>query len=143
LVNYFAESVDQFSGTSLAAQNLNDIKKAKIFVENGQTVIELNLNFDRAWSSVTKAMDASEILANDKDRSNGIFYVSYSEEEEDGIFSFLNFGRNTNNKINFDGAKFEVKITEKNNKTYVRAYSKDGKIEEAEKLISKINESLS
>ena len=143
LVNYFAESVDQFSGTSLAAQNLNDIKKAKIFVENGQTVIELDLNFDRAWSSVTKAMDASKILANDKDRSNGIFYVSYSEEEEDGIFSFLNFGRDTNNKINFDGAKFEVKITEKNNKTYVRAYSKDGKIEEAEKLISKINESLS
>ena len=143
LVNYFAESVDQFSGTSLAAQNLNDIKKAKIFVENGQTVIELDLNFDRAWSSVTKAMDASEILANDKDRSNGIFYVSYAEEEEDGIFSFLNFGRNTNNKIDFDGAKFEIKITEKNNKTYVRAYSKDGKIEEAEKLISKINESLS
>ena len=143
LVNYFAESADLFTGTSLAAQNLNDVKKAKIFVENGQTVIELNLNFDRAWSSVTKAMDASEILANDKDRSNGIFYVSYAEEEEDGIFSFLNFGRNTNNKINFDGAKFEVKITEKNNKTYVRAYSKDGKIEEAEKLISKINESLS
>ena len=84
-----------------------------------------------------------KFLLNDKDRSNGIFYVSYAEEEEDGIFSFLNFGRNNNNKINFDGAKFEVKITKKNNKTYVRAYSKDGKIEEAEKLISKINESLS
>jgi outer membrane protein assembly factor BamC len=144
LVNYFAESVDQFSGTSLAAQNLNDIKKAKIFVENGQTVIELDLNFDRAWSSVTKAMDASQILSNDKDRSNGIFYVSYAEEEEGSFFSFLNFGRNNKNqKVNFDGAQFEVKITEKNNKTYVRAYSKDGKIEEAEKLISKINESLS
>ena len=150
LVNYFAESVDQFSGTSLAAQNLNDIKKAKIFVENGQTVIELDLNFDRAWSSVTKAMDASEILANDKDRSNGIFYVSYAEEEndgilsDDGIFSFFKIGgSNKNKKVDFDGAKFEVKITEKNNKTYVRAYSKDGKIEEAEKLISKINESLS
>ena len=150
LVNYFAESVDQFSGTSLAAQNLNDIKKAKIFVENGQTVIELDLNFDRAWSSVTKAMDASEILANDKDRSNGIFYVSYAEEEndgilsDDGIFSFFKIGGSSKNKkVDFDGAKFEVKITEKNNKTYVRAYSKDGKIEEAEKLISKINESLS
>jgi hypothetical protein len=45
--------------------------------------------------------------------------------------------------MNFDGAEFEVKIIEKNNKTYVRAYSKDGKIEDAEKLISKINESLS
>ena len=112
LVNYFAESVDQFSGTSLAAQNLNEKKKAKIFVEEGQTIIELDLNFDRAWSSVTKAMDASEILTNDKDRSNGIFYVSYAEEDE-GIFSFLNITRNSKNKkVNFDDAKFEVKIIE-------------------------------
>ncbi|MDG2093577.1 MAG: outer membrane protein assembly factor BamC [SAR86 cluster bacterium] len=144
LVNYFAESVDQFSGTSLAAQNLNDIKKAKIFVEDGQTVIELDLNFDRAWSSVSKAMNASEIFTNDKNRSNGIFYVSYAEEEDDGIFSFFNIsGSSKTKKVNFNDAQFEVKITEKNNKTYVRAYSKDGKIEDAEKLISKINESLS
>ena len=145
LVNYFAESVSQFSGTSLAAQNLNEMKKAKIFVENGQTTIELNLNFDRAWSSVTKAMDASNVVTNDKDRSNGIFYVSYADnEEEKGIFSFLNFNSdNTSVRASLDGATFEVKITEKNNKTYVRAYSKDGKIENAEKLISKINESLS
>jgi outer membrane protein assembly factor BamC len=143
LVNYFAESVDQFSGTSLAAQNLNEMKKAKTFVVDGQTVIELDLNFDRAWSSVTKAMDASEILTNDKDRSNGIFYVSYVEKENDSIFAFLKISSTKEKKFNFDDAQFEVKITEKNNKTYVRAYSKDGKIEDAEKLISKINESLS
>jgi outer membrane protein assembly factor BamC len=144
LVNYFAESVDQFSGTSLAAQNLNEIKKAKTFVVDGQTVIELDLNFDRAWSSVSKAMDASNIDTNDKDRSNGIFYVSYAEEDDDGIFSFFNIGASSKTKkVNFNDAQFEVKITEKNNKTYVRAYSKDGKIEDAEKLISKINESLS
>ena len=144
LVNYFADSVGQFSGTSLAAQNLNEMKKAKIFVDNGQTVIELDLNFDRAWSSVTKAIDSANIIANDKDRSNGIFYVSYESEEEEGFFSFLNFGRSkSRNTTVFGDAQFEVKISEKNNKTYVRAYSKDGKIEEAEELISKINESLS
>ena len=144
LVNYFADSVGQFSGTSLAAQNLNEMKKAKILVDNGQTVIELDLNFDRAWSSVTKAIDSANIIANDKDRSNGIFYVSYESEEEEGFFSFLNFGRSkSRNATVFGDAQFEVKISEKNNKTYVRAYSKDGKIEEAEELISKINESLS
>ena len=143
LVSYFADTVDQFTGTSLAAQNLNDVKKTKIFVENGQTVIELDLNFDRAWSSVTKAMDAAEIFANDKDRSNGIFYVSYAEEDDRGFLSFLNLRKNEDKKVLSDDAQFEVKIIEKNNKTYVRAYSKDGKIEEAEKLISKINESLS
>ena len=143
LVSYFADTVDQFTGTSLAAQNLNDVKKTKIFVENGRTVIELDLNFDRAWSSVTKAMDAAEIFANDKDRSNGIFYVSYVEEDNRGFLSFLNLRKNEDKKVLSDDAQFEVKIIEKNNKTYVRAYSKDGKIEESEKLISKINESLS
>ena len=143
LVSYFADTVDQFTGTSLAAQNLNDVKKTKIFVENGQTVIELDLNFDRAWSSVTKAMDAAEIFANDKDRSNGILYVSYAEEDNRGFLSFLNPRKNEDKKVLSDDAQFEVKIIEKNNKTYVRAYSKDGKIEESEKLISKINESLS
>ena len=143
LVSYFAESVGQFSGTSLAAQNLNEMKKAKIFVEDGRTVIELDLNFDRAWSSVSKAMDASNIYTNDRDRSNGIFYVSYSNEEDGGFLSFLNFRKNTNENIIFDDSQFEVKIIEKNNKTYVRAFSKDDKIIEAEKLISIINESLS
>ncbi len=143
LVSYFADTVDQFTGTSLAAQNLNDLKKTRIFVENGRTVIELDLNFDRAWSSVTKAMDAAEIFANDKDRSNGIFYVSYVEEDNRGFLSFLNPRKNEDKKVLSDDAQFEVKIIEKNNKTYVRAYSKDGKIDESEKLISKINESLS
>jgi outer membrane protein assembly factor BamC len=143
LVSYFADTVDQFTGTSLAAQNLNDLKKTRIFVENGRTVIELDLNFDRAWSSVTKAMDAAEIFANDKDRSNGIFYVNYVEEDNRGFLSFLNPRKNEDKKVLSDDAQFEVKIIEKNNKTYVRAYSKDGKIDESEKLISKINESLS
>ena len=145
LVNYFAESVDSFSGTSLAAQNLNEMKKAKIFTEDGQTVIELNLNFDRAWSSVTRAMESAEIVTNDKNRNDGIFYVSYSSEEEGGFLSFLGFGSNSeSSKSTFnDEAQFEVTIEEKNNKTYVRARSKDGKIDNSEELLSKINESLS
>ena len=146
IVNYFADSVESFTGTSLAAQNLNEMKKAKIFAENGQTVIELNLNFDRAWSSVSKAMTASNIVSNDLDRSKGIFYVSYQNEEEGGMFSFLGFGnsRNKENRNTFnEDSQFIVTIIEENNKTYVRAVSKNGKIEDAEELLSKINESLS
>ena len=146
IVNYFADSVESFTGTSLAAQNLNEMKKAKIFAENGQTVIELNLNFDRAWSSVSKAMTASNIVSNDLDRSKGTFYVSYENEEEGGMFSFLGFGnsRNKENRNTFnEDSQFIVTIIEENNKTYVRAVSKNGKIEDAEELLSKINESLS
>jgi len=145
VVNFFAESINTFSGTSLAAQNLNDLKKSKIYLENGQTVIELSLNFDRAWSSVTKAMNESNIILNDKDRSSGIFYVSKSSSDRNGgIFSFLNRSNGTEKKDFVIGDyDIQVKITQKNNKTYVRAYSKSGNIEDSEQLISLINESLS
>ena len=42
-----------------------------------------------------------------------------------------------------DRSAFEIIITEENNKTYVRAVSKNGNIEDSEQLLSKINESLS
>ena len=142
VVNYFAESIDSFSGTSLAAQNLNEKKKAKIFTENGQTVIELDLSFNRAWSSVSKALSAANIISNDRDRSKGVLYVSYVKEKEGGFLSFIGLGNN-NAEIAFtEEAQFEINIVEENNKSYVKAISKNGKIEEAEQLLSRINEAL-
>ena len=92
IVEFFASSASSFSGTSLAAQNLNDRKKAKIFNLNDRTIIELNLGFDRAWSAISRALNAGNITSNDIDRNNGIFLVSYSvESEKKGWFSFLNF----------------------------------------------------
>ena len=82
MIDYYADSLSNFTGTSLAAQNLNEMKKAKIFTEDGMTVISLDLNFDRAWSSVSKALNAAEIVTNDRDRSNGTFYVSFAEKDE-------------------------------------------------------------
>ena len=140
LVNYFAEPNTIFAGTSLAAQNLNDRKKAKIFIDGDQTVIELNLNFDRAWSSVSRAIDVANIRVNDRNRSKGILYVSNPTKEKSRFLSFLR--NDTEDQTNGD-AQFEVRIIEKNKKTYVRVYSMDGKIEESEDLLSKINESLS
>ena len=138
VVNYFAESINSFSGTSLAAQNLNEKKKAKIFTENGQTVIELDLSFNRAWSSVSKALSAANIISNDKDRSKGVLYVSYVKEKKGGFLSFLGLG-NSNAEIAFtEEAEFEINIVEESNKSYVKAISKNGKIEEAEQLLSRL-----
>ena len=146
MIDYYADSLSNFSGTSLAAQNLNEMKKANIFSENGMTVIALDLNFDRAWSSVSKALRAAEIVTNDRDRSKGIFFVSYAKEQERRLFRLFG-GRNTdNNSLNVDfgeGSEFEITITQEDDKTFVRAISKNGNIEESEQLLSKINESLS
>ena len=145
MIDYYADSLSNFTGTSLAAQNLNEMKKAKIFTQDGMTVISLDLKFDRAWSSVSKALDAADIVTNDRDRSNGTFYVSYAKKDErrfrlfGGRSSSDNF---QNNEFGGD-SQFEITITQENNKSYVRAISKNGNIEESELLLSKINESLS
>ncbi len=146
IVEYFAESISSFTGTSLAAQNLNEMKKASIFTEDGKTVIALDLNFDRAWSSVSKALVEANIVTNDRDRTKGILFVSYSQEEDRGLFRL--FGRrsetvNPEEIIIGEESEFEITITEENNKTFVRAISKDGNIESSEQLLSKINETLS
>ena len=146
IVQFFASSVSSFSGTSLAAQNLNDRKKTKIFNLNDQTIIELNLGFDRAWSAVSRALDAGKITSNDIDRDNGLFFVSYAmEKEEEGWFSFLNFNNDKNDSSLLLGeeAEFKIKLEVIDGKTNIYVEALEGSSEEAEALISKINELLS
>jgi len=145
IVQFFASSASSFSGTSLAAQNLNDRKKAKIFNVNDQTIIELNLGFDRAWSAVSRALEEGNIISNDIDRDNGIFLVSYSSESESSSwFSFLNFydDESSNSLLLGEAAEFKIILESKDEKTNILVESLEGGKEEAEALISKINELL-
>ena len=145
VVDYLAASVENFSGTSLAAQSLNERKKARIFTQNDQTVIELDLTYPRAWSAVSRALTAGNIVTNDRNRDKGIFYVSYASEVEAGFFSFLSFGQDENEEglIIGDEAEFEIKVKSLGSRTIITAEATNGSIEDAETLLSKINESLS
>ncbi len=147
IVEFFSSSATSFSGTSLAAQNLNDRKKAKIFNINNQTIIELNLGFDRAWSAVSRALKAGNISSNDIDRENGIFLVSYAmKSERSSWFSFLNFNNDEQDNDSLllgKAAEFKILLESKNDKTNIFVESLDGKKEAAEDLLSKINELLS
>ncbi len=144
LVNYIADSVGTFSGTSLAAQSLNDKKKSRIFSENERTIIELDLNFERAWSTVSRAITGSKIISNDRNREEGIFYVSLSPDEDSNNsrfnpFSFLK--RNPDEQI--ADPEYIILVTRAGSKTLIKAESIAGSIEDAEDLLSILNESLS
>ncbi len=144
MVSYIADSVGTFSGTSLAAQSLNDRKKSRIFSENERTVIELDLNFERAWSTVSRAISASQIISNDRNRDEGIFYVSLSAQEESdesrfNPFSFLR--RNTSEQI--ADPEYIILVSRSGSKTLIRAEAMTGNIQDAEDLLSILNESLS
>ena len=144
IVNYIADSVGTFSGTSLAAQSLNDRKKSRIFSENERTVIELDLSFERAWSTVSRAINASQIISNDRNREEGIFYVSLSVEEESNISRFnplVLFRNNPSEQI--ADPEYMIFVTRSGSKTLIKAEAMSGSLADAEDLISVLNESLS
>ena len=144
IVNYIADSVGTFSGTSLAAQSLNDRKKSRIFSENERTIIELDLNFERAWSTVSRAINASQIISNDRNREEGIFYVSLSAEDKSNQSRFNPFAffRRNPSEQNAD-AEYMIFVSRSGAKTVIKAEAMTGSIQDAEDLISILNESLS
>ena len=144
IVSYIADSVGTFSGTSLAAQSLNDRKKSRIFSENERTVIELDLNFERAWSTVSRAINASQIISNDRNRDEGVFYVSLSAPEESAESRFKPFSvlrRNPSEQI--ADPEYIILVSRSGSKTLIRAEAMTGNIQDAEDLLSILNESLS
>jgi outer membrane protein assembly factor BamC len=61
---------------------------------NGQPVIELGDGFDRAWRRVGLSLDRSGFTVEDRDRSQGIYFVRYvtpgtTEANKPGFFSRL------------------------------------------------------
>ena len=150
IVNYVADSVGTFSGTSLAAQSLNEQKKSRIYSEGNRTVIELDLSFDRAWSTVSRAIEASDIVSTDRNREEGIFYVSLEPQLEESRLNFLNpfnlFRQdNVELKDNNTEPQFQIFVNQSGTKTQIRAQLIEGveTSENAEDLLSKLNESLS
>ena len=150
IVNYVADSVGTFSGTSLAAQSLNEQKKSRIYSEGNRTVIELDLSFDRAWSTVSRAIEASDIISTDRNREEGIFYVSLEPQTEESRLNFLNplnFFKRDNDKPEDNDAdpQFQIFVNQFGTKTQIRAQLIEGieSSENAEDLLSKLNESLS
>ena len=62
------------------------IKNAELINQDDFKYIKLNDNYSRAWRRLSLAIDMVGFLVEDKNRSDGIFYIKYSnlEIDEDG-----------------------------------------------------------
>jgi outer membrane protein assembly factor BamC len=66
---------------------------------NGQSVVQIDDGFDRAWRRVGLALDRTSFTVEDRDRSKGIYFVRYvdsaTEKTEPGFFGKLFGGSKT------------------------------------------------
>jgi outer membrane protein assembly factor BamC len=77
----------KLGATDLSARESLDtaveIKNAELINQDDYKYIKLNDNYSRAWRRLSLAIDMVGFLVEDKNRSDGIFYIKYSNLEID------------------------------------------------------------
>ncbi len=97
--------VEEQKSKTILAQTAT-VKHADVIKEaDGSATLVLNDAFDRAWRRVGLALDRVGFVIEDKDRSNGLFFVRYADVDIDdtpqkkkGLFESLKFWGKDNEK---------------------------------------------
>ncbi len=100
---------------------------AKLTTVNGQPVVELGDGFDRAWRRVGLSLDRSGFTVEDRDRSQGIYFVRYvtpgsADEKKPGFFGRLFSGA----KPDAAPARYRVLVRSQDNRSTVTVLDAQG-----------------
>ena len=99
---------------------------AQIDTVNGQPVVRLDDEFDRAWRRVGLALDRTNFTVEDRDRSKGIYFVRYvapnADKTEPGFFGKL-FGAD---KQDSAPQKFKILVLSQGKASTVSVQNLDG-----------------
>jgi outer membrane protein assembly factor BamC len=123
--------------------------KAKFVQEaSNRGYIELSVSFDRSWRDVGLALDRSNFTVEDRNRSNGVYYVRYVNAKDvgdtKGFFSKL-FSSKDDTKLQAKKYQVIVKSTGENSAN-VYVQDADGKPENTPagiQLLTLLNDQLS
>ena len=77
---YIAARVSEQTVSMVAQEMTNGVKSRLTRNAQGDPVLELNLDYDRAWATIGQALSRAEAEVSDSDQPNGIYYVEISEE---------------------------------------------------------------
>lgn len=106
---------------------------ARLDSRDGQPMVFINEGFDRAWRRVGLTLDRTGFTVEDRDRSQGIYFVRYVEpkkpgEEEPGFFSRL-FSANPKDKA---PQKYRITVRGQGESSTVSVLNAEGASETSE-----------
>ena len=112
-------STEQGGSASLLAEREYDAPSRVTLSEagSGSPVLQLDTDFNRAWSSVGRALQASDILVEDLDRSLGVYYINLAEgaanpDDKPGFFSRLFGGAPDREKLDARAERYQLRLTD-------------------------------
>jgi len=93
IAQYIANSTDSASVSMVADQALNASGKISIQESSeGYSFIRVGLPYSRAWASLARALERSTFEITDRDRSTGVYYVTFNgpdADEDSGWFDWM------------------------------------------------------
>lgn len=94
VAQFIANSADTAPVSMMAEQSISAGGRVALVEEGGESFIRLELPFNRAWASTARALENSDFEITDRNRSEGLYYVSYRgvEDEDEGSGWFGWFG---------------------------------------------------
>ena len=107
---------------SLAASRLPVADRSELVRDGaGNPVLRMSVDFNRAWAAVGTALEQSDVVISDLNRSAGVYYVDLSEtvsERKGGGFFAGLFGRGKSDENEGEG-RVQVRLTEIGNEIQV------------------------
>src|SRR5699024_7904882 len=95
----------------LVAQAEEDPRGPQISALEGDTALQLNEPFDRAWRRVGVAIDSAGFSVEDRDRSTGDYYIRYLDTDTGEKIEQQNFiGRLFRQRNRAEAAHFRVHV---------------------------------
>lgn len=117
--------VSQEQSKALVATGVSK-NSSRLTTINGQSVVQIDDDFDRAWRRVGLALDRTGFTVEDRDRANGTYFVRYVdpnvEKSEPGIFGKLF----STSKPDAAPLKYRVLVASKNGATMVSVLDSSG-----------------
>ena len=111
-------SVEQGGSVSLLAGRDYDAPNRVTLSQdgNGNPVLNLSTDFDRAWSGVGRSLRMADLRVDDINRTLGVYYVNLAEgpqgsEKKPGFFSRLFGGSDDKADIDARAERYQVRLT--------------------------------
>lgn len=113
-----ARSSEQGGSVSLlAARDFDAPSRASLSEDgNGNPVLNLGADFDRAWSGVGRSLELADVRVDDLNRSLGLFYINLAEgaqsrEEKPGFFGRLFGSEPSKEEREARAERYQVRLT--------------------------------
>ena len=143
---------DEARAQTLVAEK-QQAERAKLTrAANGAGALTVEEAFDRAWRRVGLALDRVGFTVEDRDRSQGLYFVRYVDPEVDvkskkdeGFLSKLAFWRSSEKDKPAQGSQFRIQVKSVGENTLVQVLTREGGVDNTDtsrKILGLLHEQL-